>query len=91
MTPVLETARLWLRPLELADADQIQQIFPQWEIVRYLTAAVPWPYPSDGALTFCRDEALPAVARGESWAWIEPLRGVEGRGSFVFADGWHVD
>ena len=74
MTPVLETARLWLRPLELADADQIQQIFPQWEIVRYLTAAVPWPYPPDGALAFCRDHVLPAVARGETWAWTLRLK-----------------
>ena len=40
MTPVLETARLLLRPLELVDAEQIQQVFPQWEVVRYLTVRV---------------------------------------------------
>ena len=50
MTPVLETARLLLRPLELVDAEQIQQVFPQWEVVRYLTDTIPWPYPKDGAL-----------------------------------------
>jgi hypothetical protein len=32
MTPTLETARLLMRPTELADAEQIQAIFPQWEI-----------------------------------------------------------
>ena len=48
MTPVLETDRLFLRPLELGDADQIQEIFPQWEVVRYLSAEIPWPYPMDG-------------------------------------------
>jgi RimJ/RimL family protein N-acetyltransferase len=74
VTPVLETARLVLRPLELADADQIQQVFPQWEIVRYLAARVPWPYPPDGAFAFCRDHALPAVARGEAWVWTLRLR-----------------
>ena len=41
MTPTLETARLFLRPIELADAEQIQAIFPQWEIVKYLANKVP--------------------------------------------------
>ena len=68
-TPPLETARLLLRPLELADAEQAQALFPRWEIVRYMRAIVPWPYPPDGALAFYRDVALPAVARGEAWHW----------------------
>lgn len=69
MTPPLETRRLLLRPIELADVPQIQIVFPRLEIVRYLTTRVPWPYPPDGALTFIRDVALPAVARGEAWHW----------------------
>jgi ribosomal-protein-alanine N-acetyltransferase len=69
MMPTLETARLLLRPIELADAEQIQAIFPNWEIVKYLANKVPWPYPSDGALTFLRDHALPAVERGDEWLW----------------------
>lgn len=74
MTPVLETPRLWLRPLELADASQVQALFPHWEIVRYLNAVVPWPYPPDGALTFYRDVALPKVARGAAWHWTLRLK-----------------
>ena len=32
---------------------------------------VPWPYPNDGALTYYRDYALPAMARGDEWhCWI---------------------
>lgn len=70
MIPALETPRLTLRPVEIADAAQIQQIFPVWEVVRYLSAqAVPWPYPEDGAFTYIRDIALPAIARGEEWHW----------------------
>jgi [ribosomal protein S5]-alanine N-acetyltransferase len=69
MTPTLETVRLLLRPIELADAPQIQDIFPQWEIVKYLANKVPWPYPADGALTFIRDIALPAIERGHEWIW----------------------
>ena len=69
MIPKLETPRLLLKPLELADAPQIQAIFPRWEIVRYLNNKVPWPYPSDGALQYCRDMALPAMECGESFHW----------------------
>jgi [ribosomal protein S5]-alanine N-acetyltransferase len=65
-TALLETERLLLRPLEVADAPAAQALFPRWEIVRYLAAVVPWPYPSDGALTFYRDVALPAMERGSA-------------------------
>ena len=74
MTPALETSRLVLRPLELADAEQAQALFPHWEIVRYIRNAVPWPYPPDGAYNFYRDVTLPAVARGDEWAWTLRLK-----------------
>jgi RimJ/RimL family protein N-acetyltransferase len=63
-----------LRPLELADAAQIQTLFPHWEIVRHLAAQVPWPYPADAAYRFIRDIALPAVDRGEAWHWTLRLK-----------------
>jgi [ribosomal protein S5]-alanine N-acetyltransferase len=74
MTPSLEAPRLTLRPLELADAEQAQVLFPHWEIVRYIRNAVPWPYPPDGAYKFYRDVTLPAVARGDEWAWMLRLK-----------------
>ena len=74
MVPTLETRRLILRPLELADAEQAQILFPHWEIVQFLAKAVPWPYPPDGAYTFYRDVALPAVKRGEAWHWTLRLK-----------------
>lgn len=67
--PELETARLFLKPLVIEDAEQIQKLFPQWEIVKYLNAIVPWSYPADGAEHFLREIALPELARGESWHW----------------------
>lgn len=73
--PILKSASLELRPLELADSEAIQALFPHWEIVRYLATGVPWPYPADGALTFVRDVTLPAIVRGEEWAWSIRLRG----------------
>jgi ribosomal-protein-alanine N-acetyltransferase len=70
----LHTARLLLRPLQLADAPQTQRLFPQWEIVKYLNAIVPWPYPAEGALTYYRDTALPAIVRGNEWHWTLRLK-----------------
>jgi len=74
MTPELETKRLILRPLELADADQFQIYFPQWEIVRYLTNRIPWPFPADGAVTHFRDVVLPSIERGECRQWTLRLK-----------------
>jgi ribosomal-protein-alanine N-acetyltransferase len=70
----LETRRLVLLPLRQDDAEQIQRILPHWEIVRYMASVIPWPYPDDGALTYIRDVALPAMERGEQWHWTLRLR-----------------
>jgi ribosomal-protein-alanine N-acetyltransferase len=74
VVPALETSRLVLRPLALADAEQVQRIFPRWEVVRYLNAIVPWPYPPDGAIAYYRDRALPAIERGDEWHWTLRLK-----------------
>jgi len=74
MIPTLETPRLYLRPLELADAEQAQILFPHWEVVRYMASLVPWPYPPDGACTYYRDVSLPAMQRGEAWHWTLRLK-----------------
>ena len=79
MVPRLETPRLELRPLELADAGQTQALFPKWEIVRLLASHIPWPYPADGALTHYRDRALPAMERGEEWHWSLRLKNAPGQ------------
>jgi len=73
-TPILETPRLLLRPLDLADAEQVQELFPHWEVVRLLASAVPWPFPRDGVRKFYENVALPAVERGEEWYWTLRLR-----------------
>jgi RimJ/RimL family protein N-acetyltransferase len=60
--------------MEFADVPQVQAVFPQWEIVKYLTASVPWPYPADGAEFFFREIALPRRERGEEWLWTIRLK-----------------
>ena len=74
MIAALQTPRLLLRPLELSDAEQTQLLFPHWDIVRYMNKIVPWPYPPDGAYTWMRDLALPAIERGEEWNWTLRLK-----------------
>ena len=67
--PTLDTPRLTLEPLTRDDAPAIQALFPHWEIVRYMNARVPWPYPPDGALTYLCKSALPGMAAGTEWHW----------------------
>jgi [ribosomal protein S5]-alanine N-acetyltransferase len=66
MIRVLETERLWLRPLELADAEQVQPLFARWEVVRFLNDKVPWPFPEDGVRTYYSEVELPAMVEALS-------------------------
>jgi RimJ/RimL family protein N-acetyltransferase len=68
------TERLILRPLQLADAAQIQELFPHWEIVKYMLNTIPWPYPPDGAAQFLSEIAIPQEESGEAWHWSLRLR-----------------
>jgi len=69
VTPALTTERLLLKPLEKNDAEQIQKRYPRWEIVRYMVASVPWPYPPNGAEYYVNHVALPDVEKGIAWFW----------------------
>ena len=73
-TPVLETERLILRPPRESDVPAMQRRFPRWEIVRYLHAEVPWPYPDDGAATHYANMSR-EMAAGEKSHWSITLRG----------------
>jgi len=70
MIPTFETPRLILRPPRIEDAAATQSLFPHWEIVRFLSDRVPWPYPEDGALAFYRDFVLPGIEAGKVWSWV---------------------
>jgi ribosomal-protein-alanine N-acetyltransferase len=72
-TPTLETPRLILRPLALEDAPTVQRRFPQWEVVRWLNARIPWPYPADAGLTNTR-QSVAEAKRGEKLLWAITLR-----------------
>ena len=67
-TPVLETPRLVLRPVRSKDAPVLQRRFPHWEVVRWLDAKIPWPYPADGAATFVA-ACIEAMTRRQKSHW----------------------
>lgn len=67
-TPTLETNRLILRPLRETDAERMQELFPRYEVLQYMTAAIPWPYPADGSKVFL-DRVLAEMAAGERYGW----------------------
>jgi [ribosomal protein S5]-alanine N-acetyltransferase len=67
-TPVLHTPRLVLRPVRSKDAPVIQRRFARWEVVRWLDARIPWPYPADGAAAYVAG-CLEDMARGEKAHW----------------------
>lgn len=70
---ILETARLVLRPLRLADASRIQQLFPHLEILQFMDVIIPWPYPDDGARTHL-ETTLPKMAAGQRYDWAITLK-----------------
>lgn len=79
MIPALETEWMWARSVRLEDAEQVQKIFPQWEIVKHLGAVVPWPYPPDGAhrrvellVVDAHDVNPPTPTLGSTYSWSGP-------------------
>jgi len=55
----LEMKRLFLRPLQLAAAEETEHLFPHWEIVKFLNVGVRWPWPKGLVLRQYRDVILP--------------------------------
>jgi [ribosomal protein S5]-alanine N-acetyltransferase len=67
-TPVLETPRLVLRPIRAEDIDAMRRRFGQWDVVKHLSASVPWPLPPDNFEVAMAD-TLEKMARGERCSW----------------------
>lgn len=66
--PSFETTRLLLREISLSDVSAYEQHFLDYEVVRYLSSAVPWPYPPGGIIEYLKTVILPnqGVSR---WMW----------------------
>lgn len=68
-TPVLHTERLTLRPPCSDDIPVVQREFGRWEIVKHLSAKVPWPYPPDGAHHWFHEMVKPLLANKTEAIW----------------------
>lgn len=66
--PVFETKRLILRGVVEEDAPNWQKHFDDYEVIRNLSAFVPWPYPKDGAVSFMKSLILPHQGI-DRWVW----------------------
>lgn len=64
----LETSRLILRGILSEDASAYQKYFADYEVIRHLSTAVPWPYPENGAAEFVKDFILPIQGK-DRWIW----------------------
>jgi 8-oxo-dGTP diphosphatase len=66
----IDTVRLRLRALSLADAPAVERLAGDWEIARY-TAHIPHPYPPGGAAPWIEETWAEAVAGKKIVAAIE--------------------
>ena len=73
-TPTLQTPRLRLEPVALKHAPHLQPLFADPEVLRYLSAQIPQPYPAEGMQWFLEHDLLPRVDSGASVAWVLVLR-----------------
>ncbi|QDK37851.1 GNAT family N-acetyltransferase [Bdellovibrio sp. NC01] len=65
--PTFETERLILREIQESDIPAYHKNFVDYEVIRNLSAVVPWPYPDDGVKTFLKSLA-PQLGK-DRWTW----------------------
>lgn len=66
--PDLITERLLLRDISVRDADSYELHFVDYEVIRYLSERVPWPYPTEGIADFIRNDITPRQGKNR-WFW----------------------
>lgn len=73
LIPSFNTERLHLRPLTISDIPAYEKHFIDYEVIRYLSSAVPWPYPAGGVEWFLKNLIIPNQGK-DRWAWAINLR-----------------
>src|SRR5258708_7541609 len=66
----LDTERLTLRPLNLADAPLVERLAGEWEVARF-TGNIPHPYPLGGGASWIRETWAEGAAGQKLVAAIE--------------------
>ena len=67
-TPTFTTPRLRLREVRRTDIPAYEKHFIDYEVVRYLTDRVPWPYPPDGVREYLDTFVFPYLGENK-WVW----------------------
>jgi len=65
--PTLQTEQLWLRSVSELDIPAYERYFIDYEVVRFLSRRVPWPFPEGGIRAHL--ERLAAKPEGERFSW----------------------
>jgi ribosomal-protein-alanine N-acetyltransferase len=66
--PTLNTERLLLKAVTLEDAPAYRKHFVDYEVIQFLSSAVPWPYPDDGVEFFLNNLVLPRQGK-DRWCF----------------------
>lgn len=66
--PTFHTPRLILRELTAADAPAYERHFVDYNVIRFLSSVVPWPYPEGGVQEYLKNEVEPIQGKGR-WVW----------------------
>ena len=65
---VLETDRLILKPLNHEDIEVYERLFAEYEVIRYLSTNVPWPYPKGECENYLTTRIFPNQGI-DQWMW----------------------
>lgn len=71
-SPTLETERLILHAATPEHAEAYEAEFNDYEVIRQLSAAVPWPYPAGGVRAYI--EGLIPKLGEDRWFWVLAAR-----------------
>ena len=71
----ISTSRLWLRPLQVSDANAIYELYSDWEVSRQLSR-IPFPFPRETARQFI-DTAQQSLAAKSGYVLGIILRSAE--------------
>jgi RimJ/RimL family protein N-acetyltransferase len=66
--PEFQTERLVLKAISLQDVDAYSKHFVDYNVIRFLSSVVPWPYPENGVEVFLKNIVLPNQGK-DKWVW----------------------
>ena len=72
-SPIFATERLYLRGVTATDIAAYTDDFVNYEVIRNLSAAVPWPYPEGGVRDYVLNHLIPTQGHNH-WAWSVCLK-----------------